>query len=223
VVNAAQELRLGGIDPMRVVGLTVLAYVHHARTFLKLLRSRFELLPTLDFAYSASEREFMREVVLALDEEFSPEHLLLNADHLAAMLFGWLKEEHAFDPAESKRVEELVVHCCRQRMTLRTVDRLFDFELRNIDVPWSRPGQRTVHKTFTMFACSTIRAEHLEEARFMNELLSKIDSISDRDTLFTALDDAQRRIMAQISPLPPRGSAEEARHDAGREAPAPRA
>jgi hypothetical protein len=63
-----------------------------------------------------------------------------------------------------------------------------------------------VHKTFVVFACSTIRAEHLEEARFINELLSELDSISDRDALFTALDDAQRRIMAQISPLTPRGS-----------------
>ena len=92
---------------------------------------------------------------------------------------------------------------CARRVTLATTSNL-DFALRPLDIAWARPGQRSSDKAVAALACSQLREEHLEEARFMNELLSSLDAIADRDALFVALDDAEQRIAKRIAPLPPR-------------------
>jgi hypothetical protein len=189
-------------DPMRVVGLTALGYVHHVRTFYKLLVARLALLLELDFAYASAERELLRQLLAALRATFSGDHLIFSMDRLADLLWSWIEADAPVDPADAPRLREMVRRSCVRRVTLAATPSL-DFALRPLDVAWARPGQRSSDKAVAALAESPIRPEHLAEARFMNELLSSLDAITDRDALFAALDDAEQRISRQIAPLPP--------------------
>jgi hypothetical protein len=206
VVGDADRLERASIpshDPMRVVGLTALGYVHHVRTFYKLLVARLALLLELDFAYASSERELLRQVLAALRAELSEDHLIFSMDRLAALLWSWIEEDAWIEPGLAARLREMVRRSCDRRVTLAATPSQ-DFALRPLDIAWARPGQRSSDKAVAVLAGSRIREEHLEEARFMNDLLSSLDAITDRDALFAALDDAERRIARRITPLAPR-------------------
>jgi hypothetical protein len=200
VGDGAALVRIPSHDPMRVLGLTVLGYMHHVRTFYKLLVARLALLLELDFAYAQSEREFIAALLSALRATFSRDHLMFDMDRLAALLFGWMQEDAVFDPREARRIEEMVGLCCRRRVTLAATTNL-EFAVDALDVAWARPGQRSSDKTVSSFSCSEVREEHLEESRFMNGLLSRLDRISDRDALFAALDEAEQQIARTIMPM----------------------
>jgi len=203
VVGDAGRLERAAIpahDPMRIVGLTALGYVHHVRTFYKLLVARLQLLLELDFAYGSTERELLRQLLAALRATFSEDHLIFSPDRLADLLWSWIEADACIEPGEAPRLREAVRRSCVWRVTMEPMPNL-DFALRPLDVAWARPTQRSSDKAVAVLAGNRIRDEHLEEARFMNGLLSSLDAIGDRDALFAALDDAEQRIARQIAPL----------------------
>ncbi len=197
-------------DPVRIFGLTVLAYLYQTRIFYKLLRARIALLPELDFSYSASEREFIHQLLAAFDEQLADDHPLRAAEPTAEILLRWMVEDCDITASARPEVERMVRAACRWRLT-QTVDTSVEFELRDLDVAWARLGQIGRFK-IASFACCGLDAERLDEARFMNSIVNELDAIGDRDGLLSALEGAEKRIKAGVAPAP---FASSARHPGG--------
>jgi hypothetical protein len=187
------------MDPILIFGLNILGYLYQVRIFYKLLRARIALLPELDFSFTTDEREFVAQLLRAFDEAFQPNHPMLDASAASRVLIGWYRELCDLPSSMWPDIERMVLAAAKWRLEQMFIEHV-ELPLRHHDVSWVRAGGAWP-TTIASLDGSTPPPAALEEARFLNRLLTSLDETEDMDRLFARLEDARAAIRANVVPV----------------------
>ncbi len=177
-----------------VTGFNVLEYLHAMRLFVRYLRSTLSVYISSEFPYSKPERDFVVAYVEALHEALPPDHLLWSGRACAALLKGWIDEECEIASAHRRVAYDLVDAAVAARLDATTTAPA-RVAVEEVDMDCARAGWRVKFTDrFYSLVGSRPRPEKLEEARFLNGLVKKLDGITDRDELCAGLGAAAQEI-----------------------------
>jgi len=175
-VRAPDHLDFGSI-----FGFNVIAYLHQMRIVVRSLVGGFEWLANADFHYSEVETGFMRGFVQALGEALPPEHLLWSGEACATMLEGWFDEDCEIASSHRDEIHALIRHAISLRLDHETMEGM-NFPIEKVDLRCSRAGASpTLTESFYAVSGCKVRPDRLEEVQLLHDLLSKLDTVTDRD------------------------------------------
>jgi hypothetical protein len=191
---------LGGRDPTWWPGFNVLAYLANVRSFCRFLLARLRSLLGSELPLSQNERDFVRETIHAFRTELPPHHVLWSARAAARMLARWADEDTCVNRRGHSQLRTLMELACHSVYTGRTLERSLTLPLRELRFGFVHARYNRVLADPHTFAFCELESDALDEARFINDLVARLDKIRDRDRLLAAVEEASAAIAAYCSP-----------------------
>jgi hypothetical protein len=172
-------------------GFEVFDAIRHVRQCYRFLVSRLSAILEMDIALAKREVEFIRGVVSALRARFERGHILFSDRRLQQTVLGWFQGELDLPSASIRVARALIEANCAFRLRAKPVT--MRFRLRRPSLALARQADFRTPRLH-LFDVPPPRDRVLEDAAFLNDLLNKIDRLSDVDALLAATSDAATQI-----------------------------
>jgi hypothetical protein len=181
----------GDMDFALPCGFEVFDAIRHVRQCYRCLVSRLSAIVEMDIALAKPEVEFIRGVVAALRAKLEQGHILFSDRLLQETVLGWFQEELDLSSASIRVARALVEANSAFRLRAKPVPKRF--RLRRPSLALARQADFRTPRLH-LFDVPPPRARIIEDAAFINNLLNKIDRLSDVDALLAATADAAAQI-----------------------------